>query len=100
MPSRPSSPPSRPASAISSAASPLYDVVVRDVPATFVASLRRIVPDYGAVEAMFAEIAQALPDTTRVAGHGAVWHRCAPRRREIDCEAMVLLERPTPRRAA
>jgi DNA-binding transcriptional MerR regulator/effector-binding domain-containing protein len=79
---------------------PAYNVVVRDVPAAFVASLRRVVADYGAVEAMFAEITRALPDTARVAGHGAVWHHCAPQRHEIDCEAMVLLERPAraPRR--
>jgi len=36
-----------------------------------------------------------LPDTARIAGHGAVWHHCAPQRHEIDCEAVVLLERPT-----
>jgi DNA-binding transcriptional MerR regulator len=74
---------------------PAYDVVVRDVPAAFVATLRRVVPDYGAVDALFEEIARTLPRTARIAGHGALWHHCAPHRREIDCEAMVLLERPT-----
>jgi DNA-binding transcriptional MerR regulator/effector-binding domain-containing protein len=68
--------------------------VVRDVPAAFVASLRRVVPDYGVVDSLFDEIARALPDTARIAGHGAVWHRCAPHKRQIDCEALVLLERP------
>ena len=68
--------------------------VVRDVPAAFVASLRRVVPDYDVVDALFDEIARALPDTARVAGHGAVWHHCAPHKRQIDCEALVLLERP------
>lgn len=68
--------------------------VVRDVPAAFVASLRRVVPDYGVVDSLFDEIARALPDTARVAGHGAVWHHCAPHKRQIDCEALVLLERP------
>ena len=68
--------------------------VVRDVPAAFVASLRRVVPDYGVVDALFDEIARALPDTARIAGHGAVWHHCAPHKRQIDCEALVLLERP------
>jgi DNA-binding transcriptional MerR regulator/effector-binding domain-containing protein len=68
--------------------------VVRDVPAAFVASLRRVVPDYGVVDSLFDEIARALPDTARIAGHGAVWHHCAPHRRQIDCEALVLLERP------
>jgi DNA-binding transcriptional MerR regulator len=71
-----------------------YDIVVRDVPAALVASLRRVVPDYGAVESLFDEIAKALPKTARVAGHGAVWHHCAPHRQQIDCEAVVLLERP------
>jgi DNA-binding transcriptional MerR regulator len=71
-----------------------YDAVVRDVPATFVASLRRVVPDYGDVESMFDEITRALPDTARIAGHGAVWHHCAPHKRQIDCEAVILLERP------
>jgi DNA-binding transcriptional MerR regulator len=68
--------------------------VVRDVPAAFVASLRRVVPDYGVVDSLFDEIARALPDTARIAGHGAVWHHCAPHKRQIDCEALVLLERP------
>jgi len=71
-----------------------YDAVVRDVPAAFVASLRRVVPDYGVVESLFDEIARALPDTARISGHGAVWHHCAPHKRQIDCEALVLLERP------
>jgi DNA-binding transcriptional MerR regulator/effector-binding domain-containing protein len=71
-----------------------YDAVVRDVPAAFVASLRRVVPDYGAVDSLFDEIARTLPDTARIAGHGAVWHHCAPHERRIDCEALVLLERP------
>jgi DNA-binding transcriptional MerR regulator/effector-binding domain-containing protein len=68
--------------------------VVRDVPAAFVASLRRVVPEYGVVDSLFDEIARALPDTARIAGHGAVWHHCAPHKRQIDCEALVLLERP------
>ena len=68
--------------------------VVRDVPAAFVASLRRVVPDYGVVDSLFDEIARALPDTARITGHGAVWHHCAPHKRQIDCEALVLLERP------
>jgi DNA-binding transcriptional MerR regulator/effector-binding domain-containing protein len=68
--------------------------VVRDVPAAFVASLRRVVADYGVVDSLFDEIARALPDSARIAGHGAVWHHCAPHKRQIDCEALVLLERP------
>jgi effector-binding domain-containing protein len=44
---------------------------------------------------MLDEIARALPVTARVTGHGAVWHHCAPHKREIDCEAIVLLDRPT-----
>lgn len=71
-----------------------HDVVVRDLPATFVAGLRRVVPEYDAVDDLFAEIKRALPSTARVAGWGAVWHHCAPAKREIDCEALVLLERP------
>jgi DNA-binding transcriptional MerR regulator len=74
---------------------PAYKVVVRDVPAAFVASVRRVVPEYGALDSLFDEIARALPATARVTGHGAVWHHCAPDRREIDCEAVVVLDRPT-----
>src|SRR5262245_6330406 len=71
-----------------------HEAVLREVPAAFVASLRRIVPEYGAVDSLFDEIARNLPDTARIAGHGAVWHHCAPHKRQIDCEALVLLERP------
>lgn len=67
------------------------------MPAAFVASLRRVVSDYDAIESLLDEIATALPRTARIAGHGAIWHHCAPHKRQIDCEAMVLLER---RRAA
>jgi DNA-binding transcriptional MerR regulator len=78
---------------------PCYDVVVRDIPSAFVASLRRVVPDYGALDSLFDEIGRALPAQACITGHGAVWHHCAPRERRIDCEALVLLERPvtTPR---
>jgi len=75
-------------------AQPTYDIVLREVPAVLVASLRRVVPDYGAVDSLLDEIARTLPKTARIAGHGAVWHHCAPHKRQIDCEAMVLLERP------
>jgi DNA-binding transcriptional MerR regulator/effector-binding domain-containing protein len=73
---------------------PSYDVVVRDIPSAFVASLRRVIPDYGAVDSLFGEIAQLLPAGARITGHGAVWHHCAPQKREIDCEALVLIDRP------
>lgn len=73
---------------------PSYDVVVRDIPSAFVASLRRVVRDYGAVDSLFDEIARTLPDAARITGHGAVWHHCAPHKQQIDCEALVLLERP------
>ena len=36
--------------------------VVRDVPAALVASLRRVVPDYGTVELLFDEITRTLPE--------------------------------------
>ena len=75
---------------------PPPDAVVRDVPAAFVASLRRVVAEYGAVDSLFDEITRALPDTARIAGHGAVWHHCAPHKQQIDCEALVLLELPVP----
>ena len=74
--------------------SPAYDVVVRDVPATFVASLRRVVPEYSAIDWLLGEVMRSLPAGARVTGHGAVWHNCVPKKREIDCEALVLLDRP------
>lgn len=73
---------------------PAYDVIVRDLPAAFVAGVRRTVPEYDAIDELFVEIKRHLPGTARVAGWGAVWHHCAPAKREIDCEALVLLERP------
>ena len=60
-------------------AQPTYDIVLRDVPAALVASLRRVVPDYGAVDSMLDEIARTLPKTARIAGHGAGMAITAPR---------------------
>lgn len=73
-----------------------YNVVVRDVPPVFVAGLRRVVAADDAVEALFDEIAGILPRTARLIGRGAVWHRCAPQKGEIDVEALMLLEGPGP----
>ena len=72
---------------------PAYDVVVREVPAAFVASLRRAVPEYDAIDLLHNDNTRSLPSGARVTGHGAVWHHCAPQKREIDCEALV--QRPT-----
>ena len=83
-PSRHDSPPSRRASGISKAtATPHPGAVVRDVPAAFVASLRRVVPDYGVVNSLFDEITRALPETARIASHTGGWHHCA-QHKQID----------------
>ena len=90
MPSRRSSPPSNRASASSRPGRRPTRWWCPTCRPACVASIRRVVPEYGALNSLFDEIARALPATARVTGHGAVWHHCAPHKREIDCEAIVL----------
>jgi DNA-binding transcriptional MerR regulator len=71
------------------------NVVVHPVPAVVVASLRRVVPQHGAVTELFDEISSKLPPSARIIGYGAVWHSCSRETRKIDCEAIALLEQPT-----
>src|SRR3977135_1566242 len=43
------------------AAQPTYDIVLREVPAVLVASLRRVGPDYGAVASLLAQNPRTMP---------------------------------------
>jgi len=82
------------ASAISEDAQPTYDIVLREVPAVWSESApggARLWPVRLAARRDRQDTAQ---EPARIAGHGAVWHHWRPAQTAIDCEAMVLLERP------
>src|SRR5260370_838457 len=54
---------------------PRYEVLIKDMAPRPVASLRRTVGSYGAVDGLLAEIRRTLQDKGGVDGYGAIWHR-------------------------
>lgn len=70
---------------------PLYDVVIRDAERCEAISVRRILPNYDALEAMLRLIRRTVPKA-EIKAHGAIWHCCGSSGDAIDCEALVLLK--------
>jgi DNA-binding transcriptional MerR regulator len=71
---------------------PAYEVRFKEVEAQRVACFRSRFSDYGAVDRLFS---RSFPRTEKAAHarlRGAIWHKCAHDRGEIDCEALVFLD--------
>jgi DNA-binding transcriptional MerR regulator len=71
----------------------LYEVVIRETVPCEVLSVRRPLPDYGALEPLLDLLRSGVP-RAEIRAHGAIWHRCGSSGDTIDCEALVLLKHP------
>jgi DNA-binding transcriptional MerR regulator len=70
---------------------PRYDVLLKEVESREVLSIRKILPDYQALEPLLNSMSAGLP-ASEVDGYGAIWHQCLFSGAEIDCEALVFLK--------
>ncbi|MGH9829940.1 MAG: GyrI-like domain-containing protein, partial [Blastocatellia bacterium] len=59
-----------------------------------VASIRDTVPSYETAGSLFDELRDYVKRRGAGGTLGAVWHNCAASGKEIDCEAVVLLNKP------
>jgi DNA-binding transcriptional MerR regulator/effector-binding domain-containing protein len=76
---------------------PQYQVVIKDLGAQAVASIRSCMAAYSDVEPLLGRLTALVARSQQISGLGAVWHRCArasggPRfSAQIDCEALAFL---------
>jgi DNA-binding transcriptional MerR regulator len=70
-----------------------YEVLVRDVEARHVVSVRQVLPDYAALDPLLRSLRRGIPKQ-EIEACGAIWHRCA-RSGQIDCEALIVLRNPS-----
>jgi DNA-binding transcriptional MerR regulator len=70
-----------------------YEVAIRSVASSAALSLRRRCDSYEEVGDLLHTIRARLPSRAPIAGLGAIWHRCSGRGAEIECEALVFLDR-------
>jgi DNA-binding transcriptional MerR regulator len=76
---------------------PQYQVVIKDLAARAVASIRSRMAAYSDVEPLLGRLAALVTRSQRISGLGAVWHRCARAlegpcfNAPIDCEALAFL---------
>ncbi|HKU15136.1 MAG TPA: MerR family transcriptional regulator [Steroidobacteraceae bacterium] len=74
---------------------PRYEVAIRSIEPSLAMSLRRRCDSYDDVGELLRTIRAHLPRRVPVARYGAIWHRCSTRGPQIDCEALVFLDRNT-----
>lgn len=72
---------------------PRYEVAIRSIEPSVALSLRRRCGSYDEVGELLRTIRARLPARAAIARYGAIWHRCSARGREIDCEALVFIDR-------
>jgi len=77
--------------------SPGYEIRLRQVAPQLVASLRGSLTSYDEAVELFAELTLHLKKHQAHGQQAAIWHTCADRAQQIDCEALVLLDRPVPK---
>jgi DNA-binding transcriptional MerR regulator len=76
------------------------DVILKQAPAQWIASVRETIPDYPAVSKLYAEVAGALPPGS-FGISVAIWHDPEYRDHDVDAEAGFFLEEPVaPRQPA
>ena len=78
-----------------------YDITIREIGPQMVASVRDGLTSYDEAAQLFEELEGHLkkhnPGKQNVSGRqAAIWHGCAGQAEDIDCEALVFLNRPVP----
>ncbi|MGH9842526.1 MAG: MerR family transcriptional regulator, partial [Blastocatellia bacterium] len=75
---------------------PNYETVLKQVAPQLVASVRGAIADYSEAAHLFEEINHHLKKHNSAGQSAAIWHTCVGQAERIDCEAVVLLNRPVP----
>ena len=75
---------------------PEYETVIKDIPPVTVAGIRRTVPTYADVGALFAELAIRVGMAETAGPPLAIWHDEGYRERDVDGEALWPLKKPIP----
>jgi len=73
-----------------------YEITLRHVAPQLVASMRDSLASYDEAAELFAELTRHLKKHQAHGQQGAIWHTCASQAKKIDCEALILLDRPVP----
>lgn len=71
-------------------------VIIKQAPVQLVASLRATLASYDDAEELFSELQHHLRRHQRGGQRAAIWHACANRDAQIDCEALIWLKQPVP----
>jgi DNA-binding transcriptional MerR regulator len=69
-------------------------VLVREMKASWVVSLREKILGYEEADELFSELERKVPVHLLTAQRSALWHNCEQERGSIDCEVLRCLKRP------
>lgn len=72
---------------------PKYEVAIRSVEPSTAVSLRRRCSSYDDVGELLQTMRARLPSRAPIMRYGAIWHRCSGHGPEIECEALIFLDR-------
>ena len=75
---------------------PDYEILLKQTPPQWVASMRNMLASYEDAEELFAQLTHHLKKHNRTGQRAAIWHTCEGQGRTIDCEAMFYLNEPVP----
>lgn len=75
---------------------PAQQIVLKQTPTQFVASMRSTLSSYDDADELFIELQDYLRQYKRTGQRAAIWHACAGSSDHIDCEALILLEDRVP----
>lgn len=72
------------------------DVVTKEVPPQWIASLREVIPSYPAVGRLYGVVAEALRPNLPTGIPVAIWHDLEFKEKDVDAEAGFYLKQPLP----
>ena len=73
---------------------PEYEILLKQTPPQWVASMRNMLASYEEAEELFAQVAHYLKKHHITGERGAIWHTCESQGKTIDCEALIFLKEP------